>query len=312
MGGQSAEREISLKTGSAVCKALTRRGYRVIPIDVDSTLPWQLRTKKVDVAFVALHGPGGEDGTVQGLLEVLRIPYTGSGIRASVIAMDKVLTKTLFRNNRIPVPPGIVLHKEPSKQIPSVRLKLPMVVKPASQGSTIGVTIVRQRSAWESALQRAYQYGSTAVVESYIAGREVAVSVVDGKAFPTVEIVAPGGFYDYASKYKKKVKTRYFCPAPLSHATLKKLENYAVRAYTVVGCEGVARVDFRINRQGRPFALEVNTIPGMTERSLLPMAAARAGLPYDSLVEIILESAIRIYQGRGGRQRSLRRQRVSA
>ena len=292
LGGLSEEREVSLRTGHAVCQALARRGYRVIPIDVDRTLPLQLRQKKVDVAFVALHGAGGEDGTVQGLLEMMKIPYTGSGVRPSVIAMDKELTKILFRHHKIPVPPGTVLHKQTSEPILPAGMKLPVVVKPTSQGSTIGVSIVRQRSAWKSALRNAFQYGSTAIVESYIAGREVAISVVDGKPFPAVEIVAPRGFYDYAAKYKKKVKTRYICPAPLSKLCRQQLEKYAVRAYTVVGCSGAARVDFRINRRGRSFALEVNTIPGMTERSLLPMAAAQAGLSYDALVETILKDAM--------------------
>ena len=292
MGGLSEEREVSLKTGQAVCQALTRRGYRVTPIDVDRTLPSQLRKKKVDVAFVALHGPGGEDGTIQGLLDVLDIPYTGSGVRASVIAMDKELTKTVFRHHKIPVPPGIVLKEQTPEPTLPESMKLPVVVKPTSQGSTIGVSIVRQRSAWKPAIRKAFQYGSEAMVESFIAGREVAVSVVDGKAFPTVEIVAPRGFYDYAAKYTKKVKTRYLCPAPLSKSCRQQLEKYAVRAYTVVGCSGVVRVDFRINRRGRPFALEVNTIPGMTERSLLPMAAAQAGLSYEALVETILKDAL--------------------
>lgn len=291
MGGHSAERAISLKTGQAVCAALTRLGYRVVPIDVGADLPWQLRAKKVQVAFVALHGAQGEDGSVQGLLEILGMPYTGSGVRASAIAMDKVATKALLRSYRIPVPPGVVMHRDRDGETWPSGLPSAVVVKPAAQGSTIGVSVVRDRTRWKRALQRAYRYGSTVIVESYIPGREIALSVLDGQALPPVEVVAPHGFYDYAAKYQK-AETRYHCPAPLSASQSAKLSALAVRAYSVLGCVGAARIDFRLDRSGRPFVLEVNTIPGMTERSLLPMAAAQAGLTYDQLVERILCSAI--------------------
>ncbi len=291
MGGQSAEREISLETGNAVCAALTRRGYHVFPIDTDETLPWKLRAKKVEVAFVALHGRGGEDGTVQGLLEVLGMPYTGSGVRASAMAMDKAMTKALLQTHGVPVPRGVVLENEYPRAIPPGGLKWPVVVKPSSEGSTIGVSIVRSSSSWRTALRRAYQYDSHAIVETYIEGREIAMGVIDARALPAVEIQAPGGFYDFKAKYKK-VTTRYVCPAPVSQGSLNRMQLLAVQAYTILGCEGAARVDFRLSRQGRPVILEVNTIPGMTERSLLPMAAAQAGLTYDALVEQMLNSAL--------------------
>lgn len=299
MGGQSSEREISLKTGLAVHRALRRRGYDAVAIDVDASLVRRLRANKVEIVFLALHGPGGEDGTIQGLLESIGMPYTGSGVRASAIAMHKVTTKALLAYHDIPVPPGTVVlaGRKGAGRTSSIPagLRLPIVVKPAAEGSTIGVSIVRRRSEWGSALKRAHAYDEEAVVESYIAGREVAGAVLAGPrgpvALPTVEIVAPGGFYDYAAKYQKG-RTHYLCPAPLPAAVTRRIKELAVQAYQVIGCEGAARVDFRVTPKGRPYILEVNTIPGMTETSLLPMAAAQAGLDYEALTERILQSAL--------------------
>jgi D-alanine-D-alanine ligase len=301
MGGRSSEREISLRTGLAVHRALLRRGYDAVAIDVDGSLLRQLRAKKVALAFLALHGPGGEDGTMQGLLESIGMPYTGSGVRASAIAMHKVTAKALLASQGVPVPPGTVLQEGRGRRLPKslpAGLRWPVVVKPAAEGSTIGVSIVRRPAEWRPALRRAFHYDREAIVESYIAGHEVAVSILAGQdgvsepmALPPVEIVAPGGFYDYAAKYTKG-RTQYLCPAPLPAAVIRKVKALAARAYRVIGCEGAARVDFRVTRKGWPYVLEVNTIPGMTETSLLPMAAAQAGLDYDSLTEMILRSAI--------------------
>jgi len=306
MGGRSAEREVSLRTGQAVHRALLRRGYRAVAIDVDASVQEQLRTKKVEIVFLALHGPGGEDGTIQGLLEIIGMPYTGSGVRASAIAMHKVTAKALLDCHGIPVPPGTVVragrhgkdqsHRRGPVTVPPAGLRWPVVVKPAAQGSTIGVTIVHRRSEWRAALRRAHEYDQEAVVESYIPGREIAVSVLGGtplpRALPAIEIVAPDGFYDYAAKYEKG-RTRYLCPAPLPDAVTNRVRDLAIRTYQIVGCEGAARVDFRVTRRGRPYVLEINTVPGMTETSLLPMAAAKAGIDYDSLTERILQSALR-------------------
>jgi D-alanine-D-alanine ligase len=292
MGGQSAERDVSLRTGQAVHQALLRRGYDAVAIDVDRSVVDQLRDHKVEMAFVALHGPGGEDGSMQGLLETLGIPYTGSGVRASAIAMHKAVTKTLLAASDIPVPRGIVVHAKSKlpKAIPA-GLRLPVVVKPAAQGSTIGITIVRASSEWGVALRRAHQHDEEAVVEPYIPGREVTVSVLSGGVLPTVEIVVPGGFYDYAAKYQKG-QTQYLCPAPLPASLTRRLKEVALQTYRIIGCDGAARVDFRITPRGKPFVLEINTTPGMTETSLLPMAAAKAGVDYDTLTERILDSAI--------------------
>jgi D-alanine-D-alanine ligase len=300
MGGQSSEREVSLRTGQAVYQSLIRRGYDAVSIDVTDRLHQDLKDRKVAIAFLSLHGPGGEDGTIQGFLDTIGMPYTGSGVQASAVGMHKVITKTLLAAHDIPVPGGAVVQRGTAPLLAKVlrasKLKLPVVVKPASQGSTIGVTIVRQANQWKNALALAHRYDPDAMVEAYIPGHEVTVSILGGtagnlKVLPAVEIVAPDGFYDFSAKYQKG-KTRYLCPAPLSAKILRQIGELGRRTYHVLGCEGAARVDFRITPKGRPYVLEINTVPGMTETSLLPMAAAQAGIDYDSLVEWILQSAL--------------------
>lgn len=289
MGGRSAEREISLKTGQAVYAALIRKGYAATRIDVDVSLPLKLRARNVQLAFLALHGRGGEDGTVQGLLEIMGIPYTGSGVRASAMGMNKAVTKAFVRMHGIPVAPGVVLQRTVTRTMPP--LSRPLVVKPANEGSTVGVSVVRKPSQWTRALKRAFEHDHEVLVESFIDGREIAVSVLDGEALPPIEIVAPDAFYDYAAKYEKS-ETRYLCPAPVTKGQEQRVKTLAVLAYRVLGCAGAARIDFRLNRSGRPVFLEINTIPGMTRRSLLPMSAAQAGMDYDVLTERILRSGL--------------------
>ncbi|MBI3356625.1 MAG: D-alanine--D-alanine ligase [Nitrospirae bacterium] len=300
MGGRSSERDVSLRTGQAVHQSLIRRGYDAVSIDVADHLHQDLKDQKIAIAFLSLHGPGGEDGTIQGFLETIGMPYTGSGVRTSAVGMHKVITKTLLAAHHIPVPAGTVVQQGESpslaKALKAAKLKLPVVVKPASQGSTIGVTIVRQASHWKDALALAHRYDPDAMVETYIPGHEVTVSILGeasgaSKVLPAVEIVAPAGFYDYSAKYQKG-KTQYLCPAPLSPKILRQIGELARRTFHALGCEGAARVDFRITPKGRPYVLEINTVPGMTETSLLPMAAAQAGIDYDSLVEWILQSAL--------------------
>ncbi len=300
MGGQSSERDVSLRTGQAVYQSLIRRGYDAVAIDVTDHLYEDLKGRKVAVAFLSLHGPGGEDGTIQGFLDTIGMPYTGSGVRASAVGMHKVMTKTVLAAHDIPVPAGTVVTRGMTHSLATflkaAKLKLPVVVKPVCQGSTIGVTIVRQVKQWRDALVLAHQYDADAMVEAYIPGHEVTVAIL-GRAvgvptgLPTVEIVAPDGFYDFTAKYQKGM-TRYLCPAPLRAKMLRQIGELGRRAYQVLGCEGAARVDFRITPKGRPYVLEINTAPGMTETSLLPMAAAQAGIDYDSLVEWILQSAL--------------------
>ncbi|MCP9453536.1 MAG: D-alanine--D-alanine ligase [Nitrospira sp.] len=300
MGGWSSERDISLKTGRAVHQALVRLGYDAVPIEVGDRLLEDLNSHKIGIAFLALHGSGGEDGTMQGFLETVGIPYTGSGVLASAMGMNKIVTKTVLASSGIPVPPGSVVTRGAAVSLPTLlrkaKLRLPIVVKPASQGSTIGVTIVRRAAEWEKALATAHHYDEEAVVEAFIPGREVTVAVLKGtagklKVLPAVEIVAPDGFYDFAAKYQKG-KTTYLCPAPLPARTVRTLEDLGHRVFSVLRCEGAARVDFRVTPEGRPYVLEINTVPGMTETSLLPMAAAKAGIDYERLVEWILQSAL--------------------
>ncbi|MGZ9189888.1 MAG: D-alanine--D-alanine ligase family protein [Nitrospira sp.] len=300
MGGQSSEREVSLKTGEAVYRSLVRSGYDAVAIDVGPALTQTMQEQLVEIAFLALHGPGGEDGAIQGFLETLGIPYTGSGVRASAIGMHKVATKTQLAAVGIPVPKGTVVLRgtAPSlaRTLRTSKLTLPVVVKPASQGSTIGVTIVRQPSQWKEALRLAHQYDEEAMVEAFIPGHEVTVSLLSGAdeavtGLPAVEIVAPDGFYDFSAKYEKG-RTQYLCPAPLSASVTRQIRQLAIKTYQVLGCNGAARVDFRITPKGKPYVLEINTVPGMTETSLLPMAAGKAGISYDALTERILQSAL--------------------
>lgn len=300
MGGQSSEREVSLRTGAAVHQALCRRGYDAIAIDVGSNLSQDLRDHKVAIAFLALHGPGGEDGAIQGFLETVGIPYTGSGVQASAVGMHKATTKTILAAHGIPVPEGVVVRRGDrttrARALKTAKLRLPVVVKPASEGSTIGVTIVRKPAQWTEALTLAHRYDRDAVVEAYIPGHEVTVSLLGRSGdqplvLPAVQIVAPGGFYDFSAKYEKG-KTQYLCPAPLAAEVTRLIRALALRTYQVMGCAGAVRVDFRITPRGRPYVLEINTVPGMTETSLLPMAAAKAGIDYDDLTERILSSAL--------------------
>jgi D-alanine-D-alanine ligase len=300
LGGRSSEREVSLRTGQAVHQSLVRQGYDAVSIDVSERLPYDLQNQKVAIAFLALHGPGGEDGTIQGFLETIGMPYTGSGVQASAVGMHKVVTKTLLLAQGIPVPAGTVVHRGDAPSLARIlkgaKLTLPVVVKPASQGSTIGVTIVRRAAQWKDALALAHRYDPEAMVEAFIPGHEVTVAVLgiasgEPKVLPAVEIVAPDGFYDFTAKYQKG-KTQYLCPAPLPTKMLKQIGELGRRTFQALGCEGAARVDFRITPKGRPYVLEINTVPGMTETSLLPMASAQAGIDYDQLVEWILQSAL--------------------
>jgi D-alanine-D-alanine ligase len=300
LGGRSSEREVSLRTGQAVHQSLVRQGYDAVSIDVSERLPYDLQNQKVAIAFLALHGPGGEDGTIQGFLETIGMPYTGSGVQASAVGMHKVVTKTLLAAQGIPVPAGTVVQRGDAPSLARIlkeaKLTLPVVVKPASQGSTIGVTIVRRAAQWKDALALAHRYDPEAMVEAFIPGHEVTVAVLgiasgEPKVLPAVEIVAPDGFYDFTAKYQKG-KTQYLCPAPLPTKMLKQIGELGRRTFQALGCEGAARVDFRITPKGRPYVLEINTVPGMTETSLLPMASAQAGIDYDQLVEWILQSAL--------------------
>lgn len=290
-GGQSAEREVSMRSGQAVWAALVKKGYDAIPVDTDSSVGARLREVRAQIAFIALHGPGGEDGTIQGMLEILRLPYTGSGVQACAMAMDKVVTKALLEYHRIPVPRGLVRVKRERKAPLPRGFGLPVVVKPINQGSTVGISIVRRARDLATGIDAALKYGPAVLVEEYIQGRELTVGVLNNRALPVVEIVAPGGFYDYAAKYTPGASV-YKAPAPIPQRQTTVLQRLAVEVHQRLGCRGATRVDFRLDPRGNPFVLEINTVPGMTETSLLPMAAKAAHLSYEALIEGILKSAI--------------------
>jgi len=290
MGGLSAEREVSLRTGGAIAAALRQAGFRITEIDAGNDLPERLREAGAEVAFIALHGRFGEDGTVQGMLEVMGIPYTGSGVLASSLAMDKVASKRILLQHELPTPAFATLRRgeDPGDLIARCR-HFPLVVKPSREGSTIGISIVREPAGLPAALDEAFRYDREVLVEDYIPGKELTVGVLDGEPLPIIEIVPQGGFYDYQAKYTVG-KTEYLLPAALDGAVYERLQQAAVAAFRALNCSGAARVDFRL-KDKEFFCLEVNTIPGMTETSLLPKAAARAGIDFGTLVQRILAGA---------------------
>jgi len=286
LGGVSSEREISLKTGASVLKALSGAGYGAIAIDAGADLFTRISAEGVEVAFIALHGGCGEDGSVQGGLEVMGIPYTGSGVLASAIAMDKIATKKILRLNSIPTPRfSLVPTAEGVKG-----MRFPLVVKPSTGGSTLGLSMVREPSELPGAVEQALRFGRGVLVEEFIEGREVSVSILDGRVYPVVEIFTGKELYDFTSKYGEGGAS-FKVPAELTEGLGEEVSSMALKTYVELGCRGAARVDILIDRENNPFVLEVNTSPGLTERSLLPMAAAEAGLTYRDLVVKMLEGA---------------------
>lgn len=296
MGGMSAERAISLRTGEAVFKALKRLGYNPIKIDVDRAISKRLMEGKIDVAFIALHGRYGEDGCIQGLLEILGIPYTGSGVTASAIALNKVVTKRVFIAAGLPTPIFQVLNGPlpcpagfEQRWGKDIEMPYPVIVKPATEGSTIGVKKVESVEALWGAIEEAMKYSSAVLIEEFINGSEVTFGVLEGRVFTPIEIRPIQGLYDYKSKYTPGM-TEYIIPAPIGKEVCQMAKAIVQRAYQTIGCRGAARVDMVINGRGL-WILEINTIPGMTETSLLPKAASGEGMDFDRLVEEILLSA---------------------
>lgn len=290
-GGLSSEREVSLATGRACAEALRSRGYDVLLLDVDLEVAARLHAEKVEVAFNALHGRWGEDGAIQGLLEASGIPYTGSGVLASALGMDKPLSKLLFRDAGLRVIEYRLFPRERAAAISVADLPfgLPAVVKPGAEGSSVGVHVVREAAALAAACADAARYKGGVVVERYVKGTEVNVAVLDGKALGAIEIVPSREFYDYVAKYTPGM-TQYFYPPRLPAADVAAVSAAAERAYAVLGCAGVARVDF-IVAEGGPYVLEVNTLPGMTATSLVPKIAAGNGISFPDLCERLLEGA---------------------
>jgi len=312
LGGDSEERDVSLVTGAGVARALAESGHEVVAVDpadgrrveleggrplVGEAPPPQLASggsgalalagavdlRTADVVFIALHGGAGEDGTLQALLDLARVPYTGSGMLASALAMDKARAKVILEGCGVPTPPGRLLRSRDDRPDIDGLGGYPVVVKPNRQGSSVGVHIVETPAGLPDALEDAFGYGEV-LVERFIPGREVTVAVLGGRALPVVEIIPEDGFYDYRHKYTKG-HTRYEVPASLPDTVASRLSALGETAFAALGCAGVARVDFRLSPGHEPFCLEVNTIPGLTETSLVPMAAKAEGMSYRELVE---------------------------
>ncbi len=287
MGGSSTEREISLKTGEAVLASLRRQGYTAVGIDMDEAVAEILKKEKIDLVFIALHGPKGEDGAIQGLLEILNIPYTASGILASALGMNKIASRKVFLFHKLPVPEFIILrHGEGPNKIFSA-FDLPVVVKPSCQGSSVGVSIVRDEPEIGKAMNLALKYDPEILVEKYIEGKEIHVGILGDRSLGAIEVVSKTGFYDYKAKYTPGMSTHIF-PARLSKEIYQRSLDYAFTAHQALGCRGYSRVDMIVDGNDVPYILEINTLPGMTQTSLLPEIARGVGIDFDALVHQIL------------------------
>ena len=321
MGGRSAEREISLRTGRGIAQALRNLGHEVTALDAATgrllpagdeervglavtdleRLPASATgavanadaIREAEVVMIALHGGAGEDGTVQALIELAGKPYTGSGVLASALAMNKAMSKRIFEHDGIPTPKWMVLRAgaSPGTVDATALGGYPLVVKPSSEGSTVGLTIVTEPVDLPEAIRLASQYGPEVLIEQYIPGRELTVAVLGDEALPIVEIRPQGGHYDYESKYTAG-RSEYFCPADLPEPLAARVRHLGLRAVQALDCRGCARVDFRLSPQDEPYCLEVNTVPGMTPTSLVPMAARARGISYDELVGRMLDLAV--------------------
>ncbi|ONM43251.1 D-alanine--D-alanine ligase [Halopseudomonas pachastrellae] len=290
-GGSSAERAVSLKSGAAVLAALQAAGVDAYGIDAGAQLAEQLLNERPDRVFIALHGRGGEDGSLQGLLESLRIPYTGSGVMASAIGMDKLRTKQIWQSLGLPTPAYAMLRDGEQCAEIVERLGTPLIIKPLHEGSSIGMAKADSLQQLQDAWQGAQSYDSEALVEQWIQGAEFTVAVLDGQALPPIRLRTPHTFYDYEAKYQAN-DTQYLCPCGLPPEQEAQLKALSLRAFEAVGCKGWGRVDVMQDEQGNFYLLEVNTVPGMTDHSLVPMAAKATGLSFGDLVLAILAGTL--------------------
>ena len=299
-GGRSLERQVSLRSGARVEEALGRLGHDAVPIDVGLDFIRRLREVRPEVAFIAMHGRDGEDGTVQELLEILGVPYTGSGVLACVRATDKVLAKHLLTEAEIPTPNFFAFNETAFRDLGAAdalaaieeRLEFPIVVKPSSQGSALGIKFARSAADLPAALVAAFSYDSKVLLERYVNGRDLAVSILDGEPLPVVEAAPEGGaFYDFQARYEIG-RTRFICPADLPAGFTEQAHEQALATYRLLGCQAFARVDLMLGEDGELTVLEANPIPGFTETSLLPQAAEATGISFDALVGRILELAL--------------------
>lgn len=296
MGGPSREAEVSRRTGKAVAEALRSLGYPVVEVEYDPPrLAEQLQKAGVEVAFLALHGKYGEDGTIQGAMELMGMPYTGSGVMSSAITMDKIMSSRLFQAAGIRMADSHPYFREDSS-LEAIeedllrRFRFPFVLKPACEGSTIGIEIVRSRETLPEALRRVFWIEARILAETYLDGEEFTVSVLNGQALPVIQICPHSGAYDYYSKYTRGA-TEYIVPAPVPEALAEEMKQMALDGYRTAECRGAVRFDFRTDRRGVPYLLEANSIPGMTATSLVPKAAQAAGMDFPHLCEAILQGA---------------------
>ncbi len=293
MGGPSSEREISLKSGNCVLNALKEAKLNATAFDVNRELPDRLIKNKINLVFIALHGKPGEDGTIQGMLDILNIPYTGSGVLASALSMNKIASKRLFQIAEIPTPEFRVINKNKPHFNPSQ--SLPVVIKPSTEGSTIGISIVRKEDEFKKALETAFHYDNDVICEKYIDGKEITVGILEEKALPIIEIIPKSGFYDFNAKYKKK-STDFVVPAKLKKEKIDQIKQIALKAHKIIGCYGMSRADMKLDSKLNPYVLEINTIPGLTETSLLPKAAQAAGISFMELCLRLLNLAIKKHE----------------
>ncbi len=290
-GGCSAEREISLKSGKAVLNALRQTGINVVPVLLDEHPLAAIQAAELDLAFIALHGPGGEDGTMQALLSILGIPFTGSGVQASALAMDKLKSKYILQSCGVDTPKFEILLENCDWQAVLTRLGGAAFVKPAHEGSSIGMSKVASAEELEKAYHLARQYDRSVFAEELIVGSEYTVAILGDRCLPAIRLETDNPFYDYEAKYISN-QTQYHCPCGLSEDREQQLQQLALQSFNALGCEGWGRVDFMADNSGNFYALEVNTVPGMTDHSLVPMAAAAAGLDFGSLCLNILELTV--------------------
>ncbi|MCL7928871.1 D-alanine--D-alanine ligase [Halomonas llamarensis] len=291
-GGTSSEREVSLKSGAAVLAALERQGLNVVGYDPRERGLTGLEQLAPDKVFIALHGRGGEDGSLQGALELLDIPYTGSGVMASALGMDKQRTKLVWQALNLPTPESTILDDHSDWTGVAERLGLPLIVKPVHEGSTLGINIVRTKAELVSAYRDAACFDAQVMAERFVVGEEYTVALLGDTALPAIRVEVPGGFYDYEAKYLSNT-TQYHLPCGLSAADEEALSALCQRAYAAIGGSGWGRVDVMRDGEGKFWLLEVNTVPGMTDHSLVPQAAAYAGMGFDQLVVAILSTAVR-------------------
>jgi D-alanine-D-alanine ligase len=301
MGGESSERDISIRSGLAIYQGLQELGYNAVPIDISKDIVNTLKKEKIKLAFLALHGGIGENGAIQGMLEVLGIQYTGSGVLASALAMDKEVSKKIFIYHGLPVAPFSVIsrkskvksQKTADFQLPAVDFSLPWVVKPVEEGSSIGVSMVKEEKDLSSALEKAFSLGQRVMIEKFITGKEIHIGVLGHKVLGGVEVRPSLEFYNYEAKYTSGL-TDYIIPPEIDETTYERAKDVALKAHMALGCSGASRVDLRIDESSNvPNILEVNTLPGMTTTSLLPKIAKSAGLSFNNLIEEIIRLALK-------------------